>query len=171
MHFEYLSRNNVNLVDNTADADSNERLRWCRDYSQCPSALHKYLIVASNTKNRLDNANDKVQAWTESLEAEASNALSKFLRPVSAGMHNKMTHASQVFARHRGEPHLLRERDGFFISLANQAALLVSIKARFGRAEQNELVADLTGEKFVLADERTLPEMSTHYPQLRGVKE
>ena len=67
-------------------------------------------------------------------------------------------HFYQGFTHHRLEP-VLRERDGFFVCLADKAALLVSVNARFGSAEQNELnelLADLSyganPTKFVVSD-------------------
>ena len=58
-----------------------------------------------------DNANTKAQAWTDSLEVEAGDALAKFTTPVSAGLLHK-AHIYQVFARqyHR-EKTLRRETE------------------------------------------------------------
>ena len=99
-----------------------------------------------------DNANTKSQAWTDSLEVEAGNALAKFMTPVSAGLLHK-SHIYQVFARHRLES-TLRERDGVFLSVSDKAAFLVSVKARYGAEEEKELLADIGGlqDKFVLSD-------------------
>ena len=57
---------------------------------------------------------------------------------------------------------------------------MVSVKARFGPSEQNELVKDLYGDKFILSEwmfetaereQKTLVQMPKHYPNLRGIKE
>lgn len=179
----YLNRNGLNLIDTTADDDSNDFvvLKTIRSISVAELRMpfrSNYVLVDSDEKRKFDNANDKVQAWTDSLEAEAGNALSKFLLPISSGLY-QITHDFQVFARHRYEQQL-RERDGFFVSMADKAALLVSVKARFGPSEQNELIKDLYGDKFILSEwmfetaereQKTLVQMPNHYPNLRGIKE
>lgn len=83
---------------------------------------------------------------------------------------------------HRRYEKALRQRDGFVLSLADNAVLLVSTKARFGQADQNELLVDIMSAqgKFILSDwifqtedkkEKTLLQMPEHYPQLKGLKE
>mmetsp|Transcript_7699 Transcript_7699/g.10921 ORF Transcript_7699/g.10921 Transcript_7699/m.10921 type:complete len:218 (+) Transcript_7699:275-928(+) len=140
-----------------------------------------YVLEACDAEKKFDNVNcnEKVQAWTDTLEVEAGNTLSKCFCPISAGLFQR-THPYQVFARHKHEP-ALRERDGFFIDLTDKAALLMSVKVRFGRAEQNELLAALSyGNKFVLSDwmfqtekkeSKTLLQLPDFYPNLRGIKE
>jgi hypothetical protein len=185
---EYLIRNSVNLIDQNDMGDSTNGIVLFSDISSLTDSELKlpfatnYVFQASDAQMKFKNANDKVQAWTDSLEVEAGNALSKCVCPISAGLFQR-THSYQVFAHHKLET-ALRERDGFFVDLADKAALLVSVKARFGSAEQNELLADLSygsnPTKFVLSDwmfqtekkeMKTLAQMPDFYPNLRGIKE
>lgn len=187
---EYLIRNSVNLIDRSDMSDTNDGLVLFTDISSLTDAELKqpfatnYFLQAcgADAQMKFKNANDKDQAWTDSLVVEAGNALSKCVCPISAGLFRR-SHSYQVFARHRLEP-VLRERDGFFLDLTDKAALLVSVKARFGNAEQNELLADLSYgadlTKFVVSDwmfqtetkdMKTLAQMPDYYPNLRGIKE
>ncbi len=101
----------------------------------------RYFTQTSDAETKFDNANTKSQAWTDSLEVEAGDALAKFMTPVSAGLLHK-SHNYQVFARHRLES-TLRERDGVFLSVSDKAAFLVTVKARYGAQEEKELLADI----------------------------
>lgn len=185
---KFLTRNQLNLFDSEVDPtmDSNFAL-FCNIESLKKGDKSQYLnpryyTQASDAIKMFDNADTKTQAWTDSLELEAGDALAKFATPVSAGLLHK-THIYQVFARHRQEK-TLRERDGVFISLPDRAAFLVSVKARYGPEEQKELLKDIevggSAGEFVLSDwlfqsfdkkEKTLLQMPNHYPQLKGIKE
>ena len=181
----YLDRNQVNLIDrenSEVDGDFvlfDDIVSIVEKKQDVHTSLPRYYLIASEAQIAFNNANTKVQAWTDGLEAEAGNAMAKIATPISAGLYHD-THSYQVFAKHRHEK-ALRERDGFFLSLADNAILLVSVKARYGLAEQNELLVDLRlVDKFILSDwtfqtedkkEKTLLQMPEHYPQLKGVKE
>jgi len=186
---KFLDRNQLTLFDSEVDPnfDSNFAL-FCNIESLSTSGAGlqllypRYFTQQSEAMKMFDNANTKAQAWTDSLEVEAGDALAKFTTPVSAGLLHK-AHIYQVFARqyHRGKT--LRERDGFFLALLDRAAFLVSVKARFGTEELKELLRDLgegLEDKFVLSDwlfqtsdkkEKTLLQMPNHYPELAGLKE
>jgi hypothetical protein len=184
-----LDRNQVNLIDRETDSEVDGDFVLFDDIvsivekkQDVHKSLPRYYLIASEAHISFNNANTIVQAWTDSLEAEAGNAMTKIATPISAGLYHD-THSYQVFAKYRYEK-ALRERDGFFLSLADNAILLVSVKARYGLAEQNELLVDLRcatlPDKFILSDwtfqtedkkEKTLLQMPEHYPQLKGVKE
>jgi len=181
-----LDRNQVNLIDRETDSEVDGDFVLFDDIvsivekkQDVHKSLPRYYLIASEAQISFNNANTKVQ---DGLEAEAGNAMAKIATPISAGLYHD-THSYQVFAKHRYEK-ALRERDGFFLSLADNAILLVSVKARYGLAEQNELLVDLRcatlPDKFILSDwtfqtedkkEKTLLQMPEHYPQLKGVKE
>ena len=53
--------------------------------------------------------------------------------------------------KHDSEPEL-RERDGLWLSLEDDTAVLVSAKARFGNRELSELLSDVALDEFDLKD-------------------
>ena len=139
-------------------------LRVCHQWEGRNSLLTpRYFTQTSDAETMFDNANTKSQAWTDSLEVEAGDALAKFMTPVSAGLLHK-SHNYQVFARHRLES-TLRERDGVFLSVSDKAAFLVTVKARYGAEEEKELLADKGGlqDKFVLSDAKSSFSSSAPY--------
>ena len=187
-----MDRNQVNLIECETDNEVDGDLVLFDDIVSINTVVEKgqdvhnmslprYYLIASGAQISYKNANTKAQVWTDGLKAEAGNAMAKFATPISAGLyHHDSIHSYHVFAKHRHEK-ALRERDGFFLSLPDNAILLVSVKARYGLAEQNELLVDLRLlDKFILSDwtfqtddkkEKTLLQMPEHYPQLKGVKE
>ena len=68
---QYLNRNGLNLIDSTANDDSNDFvvLKTIRSMSVAELRMpfrSNYVLVDSDAKKKFDNAHDKVQAWTDS---------------------------------------------------------------------------------------------------------
>ena len=103
---KYLDRNQLTLFDSAIDPSCSSNFALFCDIESLSSGggsqllTPRYFTQTSDAKTMFDNANTKSQAWTDSLEVEAGNALAKFMTPVSAGLLHK-SHNYQVFARHR----------------------------------------------------------------------
>ena len=111
------------------------------DLSLNPSADPLYIAVPTVFHNKLDNANYKTQAYTEAIEMFGNEYLEGSAIPANHELYHE-THRFEVFAKHASEPNF-RQRDGLWFSLEDDAALLVSAKARFGRNEMLELLYDI----------------------------
>eukprot|EP01001_Neometanema_parovale_P006232 NODE_2606_length_1381_cov_109.314785_g2477_i0.p1 GENE.NODE_2606_length_1381_cov_109.314785_g2477_i0~~NODE_2606_length_1381_cov_109.314785_g2477_i0.p1 ORF type:complete len:390 (+),score=42.41 NODE_2606_length_1381_cov_109.314785_g2477_i0:75-1244(+) len=103
----------------------------------------KYQLASSLLGTAIQNASRLTQAWTESLEAEFCSFMNRKLavQQCSEGLFHQ-THRWQVFLQHKTWQHP-HERDGLFFSPSLDTVFLVSVKARFGTAEVNELKNDL----------------------------
>jgi hypothetical protein len=75
------------------------------------------------------------------LEFEAGESLSLTTEPI---LLCGKSHKYQLFVRERHVEPEFRERDGMFICPKDDAVILLSAKARFGPAERNELIRDIT---------------------------
>ncbi len=118
--------------------------------------MYQYRLVRTDGQSEFDNANLKTLAWTDSLEFEAGESLSLTTEPI---LLCGKSHKYQLFVGSE-----FRERDGMFLCPKGDAVILLSAKARFGPAERNELIRDITcgkraaavaedgGEGFIITD-------------------
>ena len=110
--------------------------------------MYQYRLVRTGAQSEFDNANLKTLAWTDSLEFEAGESLSLTTEPI---LLCGKSHKYQLFVRERHVEPEFRERDGMFICPKDDAVILLSAKARFGPAERNELIRDITCGKRAIA--------------------
>jgi hypothetical protein len=107
--------------------------------SDFSSGDYKYVSLPTIFHKKLDNANNKTLAWTESLESEAGHAIEELigstLIPANDELFNK-SHRFQVFAQNTGKKETIKERDGLLFSIEHDVAFVISVKARFGEKEK-----------------------------------
>lgn len=154
-----LDRNQFNLVrigfeDDFLEFDdiiAAERIEGTKGGGFKREDMYQYRLVRTGAQSEFDNANMKTPAWTDSLEFEAGESLSLTTEPI---LLCGKSHKFQLFVRERHVEPEFRERDGMFICPKDDAVILLSAKARFGLAERNELIRDITcGKRAAAAGE------------------
>lgn len=96
-----LDRNHLNVVRRTSSEGEDEILSFEDIVTESSLQLAElstwcYQTQPTVFQNKLDNANNKTQAWTDSLEAEAAAALAEVAVPANDGLHHE-AHRFQIW--------------------------------------------------------------------------
>jgi hypothetical protein len=163
---EILNFNEI-VADGETETNDNEY-----SYVSLPTVFHE----------KLNNANAKTLAWTDSLESEAGEAIDELMGSSLIAVKDELlheTHKFQIFAQNIGKSEPMKERDGLLFSVDHDAAFLISVKARFGEKEKKELLKEvdegqLDLEKWLFKTKKgallKLPDIEIYKNLLKGKK-